>query len=57
MAKFTILAPLTNHVTHDKFVLGGWNAGDGRTLPPLSHQEFAKHFKAWIDKGACLPSK
>ena len=51
------LAQLVDHVTNDKLVLGGWEPGDGRTLPPLSHAEFAKNFKAWIDKGAYLPSK
>ncbi len=50
-------AQLIDHVTSDKLVLGGWEPGDGRTLPPLSHAEFAKNFKAWIDKGAFLPSK
>jgi hypothetical protein len=51
------LAQLIDHVTNDQLVLAGWNPGDGRTLPPLSHAEFAKNFKAWIDKGAYLPSK
>ena len=51
------LAQLIDHVTSDKLVLGGWDPGDGRTLPPTSHAEFAKNFKAWIDKGAYLPSK
>lgn len=48
---------LIDHVTSDKLVLGGWDPGDGRTLPPLSHAEFARKFKEWIDKGAYLPSK
>jgi mono/diheme cytochrome c family protein len=48
---------LIEHVTADKLVLGGWNPGDGRTLPPLTHAEFAKQFKLWIDKGAYLPDK
>ncbi|MFT3932762.1 MAG: hypothetical protein QM726_04025 [Chitinophagaceae bacterium] len=51
------LAQLIDHVTNDKLVLGGWSPGDGRTLPPLSHAEFAKNFKEWIDKGAYLPAK
>ena len=51
------MAQLIDHVTNDKLVLGGWNPGDGRSLPPLSHAEFAKQFKEWIDKGAYLPSK
>ena len=51
------MAQLIDHVTNDKLVLGGWDPGEGRTLPPLSHDEFAKNFKTWIDKGAYLPSK
>jgi len=51
------MAQLIDHVTSDKLVLGGWDPGEGRKLPPLSHDEFAKNFKAWIDKGAYLPSK
>jgi hypothetical protein len=51
------MAQLIDHVTNDKLVLGGWYPGEGRALPPLSHEAFAKNFKAWIDKGAYLPSK
>jgi hypothetical protein len=51
------LAQLIDHVTSDQLVLAGWNPGEGRTLPPLSHAAFAKNFRAWIDKGAYLPSK
>lgn len=51
------LEQLIDHVTNDQLVLGGWNPGDGRSLPPLSHAEFAKNFKAWIDNGAYLPGK
>jgi hypothetical protein len=51
------LDQLIDHVSNDQLVLGGWNPGDGRTLPPMSHPDFAKNFKAWIDKGAYLPSK
>ena len=51
------MAQLIDHVTSDKLVLAGWNPGEGRTLPPLPHAEFAKKFKEWIDKGAYLPSK
>jgi hypothetical protein len=41
----------------DTLVVWGWHPGDGRTLPPLSHAEFARQFKRWIDKGAYLPDK
>ena len=48
---------LIEHVTSDTLVLWGWHPGDGRTLPPLKHAEFARQFKRWIDKGAYLPDK
>jgi hypothetical protein len=43
---------LIEHITSDELVLGGWNPGEGRTLPPMSHAEFSKLFKTWIEKGA-----
>jgi hypothetical protein len=49
------LNQLVEHVSHDGLVLGGWNPGEGRTLPPLSHAEFAAKFKEWVDKGAAVP--
>ena len=48
---------LIDHVTSDSLVLSGWHPGDGRTLPPLAHDEFARQFKLWINKGAYLPDK
>ncbi len=51
------MAQLIDHVTNDQLVLGGWQPGDGRTVPPTTHAAFAKNFKEWIDKGAYLPSK
>ena len=32
-----------------------WNPGPGRTLPPLSHDEFVLRLKEWIDSGAACP--
>lgn len=49
------LQQLIEHVSHDTLVLWGWHPGDGRTLPPLSHAEFAKQFKTWVAKGAAVP--
>src|SRR5262245_56880902 len=49
------LEQLLHHVEHDKLVLWGWDPGDGRTKPPLSHAEFAKKFREWIEKGAASP--
>jgi cytochrome c5 len=49
------LEQLVEHVTHDKLILWGWEPGDGRTKPPLSHDEFVKRFREWVEKGAASP--
>lgn len=41
----------------DGLVKGGWEMGGDRTLPPLTHEEFAKVWYTWIDNGAFAPSK
>jgi hypothetical protein len=46
---------LIKHVSEDGLVLAGWDAGEGRKQPPLSHDEFVKQFKLWMDNGAYLP--
>ena len=33
----------------------GWDPGDGRTKPPLTHAEFAERFREWVEKGAASP--
>ena len=33
-----------------------WNPGSGRTLPPLSHDEFVSRLKEWIETGAACPN-
>jgi mono/diheme cytochrome c family protein len=40
---------------HDGLVLWGWDPGDGRTKPPLSHEEFARQWQIWIDNGGEAP--
>ncbi len=49
------LEMLLQHVTEDKLVLGGWDPGEGRTKPPLSHAEFVRAFREWIEQGAVEP--
>ncbi len=39
----------------DGLVLAGWNPGEGRTLPPMSHAEFKKAWLTWINNGAYAP--
>jgi len=47
---------LIKHVAEDGLVLAGWDPGEGRKKPPLSHEDFVKQFKLWIDNGAYLPN-
>jgi hypothetical protein len=46
------LEQLLRHVAEDKLVIGGWDPGDGRTKPPLSHAEFVRKMREWVEKGA-----
>ena len=39
----------------DDLVLWGWNPGDGRAKPPLTHEEFEKQWRIWIENGAAAP--
>jgi mono/diheme cytochrome c family protein len=39
----------------DGLVKAGWNPGEGRTVPPMSHEEFKKEWVTWIEKGAYAP--
>lgn len=32
-----------------------WNPGPGRTVPPLTHDEFVSSLKEWIETGAVCP--
>ncbi len=39
----------------DGLVKAGWNPGEGRTVPPMSHEAFKKAWITWIEKGAYAP--
>jgi hypothetical protein len=39
----------------DGLVKAGWNMGEGRTVPPMTHEEFKKAWITWIEKGAYAP--
>ena len=49
------LAQLLVHVEEDGLVTGCWNPGEGRSKPPISHADFAKSFRAWVESGAPVP--
>jgi mono/diheme cytochrome c family protein len=44
-----------HHVSTDPLVLWAWNPGEGRTTPPMTHEEFAAAVKEWVDKGGACP--
>jgi len=46
---------LVHHVNTDPLVLWGWNPGEGRNAPPISHAEFVHKVQEWIDKGRACP--
>lgn len=48
------LQKLIEHADDD-LVKWGWNPGEGRTLPPLTHAEFKKAWITWIENGAYVP--
>jgi hypothetical protein len=43
------------HHADDGLVMWGWDPGDGRSKPPLSHEEFSKQWRLWIENGAVAP--
>jgi cytochrome c5 len=48
------LSQLMEHAD-DGLVKVGWDMGEGRTPPPMSHAEFKKAWITWIEKGAFAP--
>jgi hypothetical protein len=44
-----------HHVTADPLVRWAWDPGEGRTPPPLSHQEFAAAVQEWLAAGGACP--
>ncbi len=49
------MAQLIAHAD-DGLVKVGWNMGEGRTVPPLTHAEFKKAWITWLNTGAYAPS-
>jgi hypothetical protein len=48
---------ITQLIAHadDGLVKAGWNPGEGRTVPPLTHAEFKKAWITWLKTGAYAP--
>jgi hypothetical protein len=49
------IAQIVEHMTSDKLVLWGWEPGEGRTLPPMGHDEFSRKVVEWSRYGAACP--
>ena len=48
-------AQLIDHVRDERLVNWGWDPGPGRSLPPVSHDEFVAAFTEWVQTGAACP--
>ena len=48
---------LLHHMSEDALVLWAWDPGNGRTPPPVSHDEFVDALEIWFEAGAPIPSK
>lgn len=46
---------VNSHLDADPLVLWGWNPGEGRTVPKMSHKEFSAKMHEWIAKGGACP--
>lgn len=43
------------HISKDPLVLWGWSPGEGRTPVSISHEDFVRAVRAWIDGGCGCP--
>lgn len=50
------LAEVLHHVEEDPLVRWGWSPGEGRTPPPVPHEDFVAAFRAWMEAGAPCPA-
>jgi len=50
-------AQLIEHVRDDRIVNWGWDPGPGRSLPPVSHEEFVAQVTEWVQTGAACPQE
>jgi hypothetical protein len=46
---------IIDHIDKDPLVLWGWNPGNGRAVPNMSHREFSAKMHEWVKKGAACP--
>lgn len=44
-----------HHLEEDPLVTWAWQPGNGRTVPPMSYEDFMKAMKTWAENGAACP--
>lgn len=44
-----------HHLEEDPLVHWAWTPGNGRSVPPMSYEDFMKTMKVWVDNGAACP--
>jgi len=49
------LAEAVEHLEKDPLVHWGWSPGNGRSVPPLSYEDFMKNIHAWVENGGACP--
>ena len=45
------------HLEKDPLVLWAWTGSNGRSLPPLSHEDFMSKVEEWVKNGGACPDK
>ena len=48
---------LIHHMSEDALVLWAWEPGEGRTPPPVPHDEFVHALEVWLAAGAPIPNQ
>jgi hypothetical protein len=48
---------LVEHVRDDKIVSWAWDPGPGRSIPPVSHDDFVAQVTTWVQAGAACPQQ
>ena len=44
-----------HHLEADPLVTWAWAPGNGRTLPPMSYEDFMKNMNDWVNNGGACP--
>jgi hypothetical protein len=50
-------AQLIEHVRDERLVNWAWDPGPGRSVPPVSHEDFVAAFDKWMQTGAVCPEQ